>query len=102
MTDVELCHGCGQVVTNTRNPERLYRECEHCNLRQFIERVNCKYQRIMYENHTTYIVTWFPGTTPVTVSHREGLKIRDSFIRFHYWLPLDITLDQLRMYLTFS
>lgn len=102
MTDIELCHGCGQAVTNTWNPERLWRECEHCNLRQFRERINCKYQRIIYENDTHYVVLWFPGTTTVTAYCGEGLEIRDSFIRFHYWLHLDITLEQLKVYLTFS
>ena len=98
MIDTYACHGCGQKATWNEN--NVVKECSHCNLREFAFGVgSCKYQWDVVDNDIHYIVTWFADITTITVFEKS---MQFNRIELNDLLPLNITLDQVKLYLTFS
>jgi hypothetical protein len=94
----------------------LHHACSQCYFKCFIDpATRRKYTLSLVDKGVWYTMIWLEPvgqytwrTTKVDVFSREPKHktlvggMSSNQITFDYWLPLDITLDTLKLYLTFS
>ena len=87
--------------------------CPNCNFLKILDTTSRqKYQMKFWTGAILYTVSWYRGDRDfsfLTVDELDRIDILQSpmlqspqHITFDHWLPFDITLEQLKLYLTFS